>query len=471
MGYLQRLDARLTGYARGQYPRRSYGWPSDDLACANFLGTSYPLMGLRQTIDGHQEPIAQDFVSLTSQAMQSNGVVFACMLARQMIFSEARFQFRRLTKGRPGDLFGTPALDILERPWPGGVTGDLLSRAIQSVDLSGNAFIVRRGSRLVVVRPDWMTIVLGSMRDPDIEGGDLDAEVLGYVYEPGGRAGGRAPVVLDRSQVAHFAPTPDPLASFRGMSWLTPIIREVMGDSAATTHKLKFFENGATPNMVVALDPAITGQAFDAWVDTFEKGHKGLANAYRTLYLGAGAKAEVVGGNLQQLDFKAVQGAGETRIAAAAGIHPVIVGLSEGLAGSSLNAGNFNSARRLVADRTMRPLWRNIAGSLEVIVPPPGGAQLWYDDRDIAFLREDRADAANIVFIKSQTIRQLVDGGFDPESVVSAVEAEDMNLLTHTGLTSVQLNPPNDGTEPPAPEPDMPAPMPTPPAPQTEATK
>jgi hypothetical protein len=75
-------------------------------------------------------------------------------------------------------------------------------------------------------------------------------------------------------------------------------------------------------------------------------GHAGVANAYKTLYLTAGADATVVGKDLQQLDFKVVQGAGETRIAAAAGIHPVIVGLSEGLAGSSLNAGNFAAARR-----------------------------------------------------------------------------------------------------------------------------
>jgi hypothetical protein len=123
-------------------------------------------------------------------------------------------------------------------------------------------------------------------------------------------------------------------------------------------------------------------------------------------------------------------------------VHPVIAALSEGLAGSSLNAGNFRSAARLVADRTLRPLWRSLCGSLQSIVPSPPSSELWFDHRDISFLQEDRKDAADIEFIKAQTIRQLCEAGFDPASVVLAVESEDMTLLSHTGLSSVQLQPP-----------------------------
>jgi hypothetical protein len=44
----------------------------------------------------------------------------------------------------------------------------------------------------------------------------------------------------------------------------------------------------------------------------------------------------------------------------------------------------------------MRPLWRNVAGSLANIVAVPPSAELWYDDRDIPFLQEDQQDAAVI---------------------------------------------------------------------------
>ena len=42
----------------------------------------------------------------------------------------------------------------------------------------------------------------------------------------------------------------------------------------------------------------------------------------------------------------------------------------------------------------------------------------------------------------AQTMRTLVDGGFDPASVVAAVTTGDMNKLIHTGKTSVQLQAP-----------------------------
>jgi hypothetical protein len=66
------------------------------------------------------------------------------------------------------------------------------------------------------------------------------------------------------------------------------------------------------------------------------------------------------------------------------------------LAGSSLNEGNFKAARRLYVDGTLRPLWHNAAGSLAPLVDVPSDAELWYDARDIAYLRDDNRDAAEI---------------------------------------------------------------------------
>lgn len=445
MGLIETLRGRLRGSAtRSEWPTMSI---DQYIALVNGLG--YPL--LNQTMPGqHQEVPDGTFESFVRTAYRGNGVVFACMLARLMLFSEARFQFRQMRGGRPGDLFGTDALSLLEHPWQNATTGDLLVRMITDADTAGNFYAVRRPGRIKRLRPDWVSIIIGSETDEAVTADDIDAEIIGYIYYPGGRFSNRKAVPLLTREVCHFAPIPDPMASFRGMSWLTPIVREFISDSAATDHKLRFFENGATPNMVVRIDkdsPASkTTNAFTEWVTEFKKTEPKGADAYKTMYVAGGTDVTIVGRDLQQLDFKVVQGAGETRISAASGMHPVIVGLSEGLTGSSLNAGNFGAARRLVADRTMRPMWRNAAGSLATITDVPAGADLWYDDRDISFLREDRKDAAEIQRLKAETIRQLVDAGYEPATVVKAVEAEDMGVLTHTGLFSVQLQPP--ATEP-----------------------
>jgi len=755
----------------------------DWMAYFNFNGLSYGYSELGGTLGGNREEIASNFVGVAQGAYRSNGVVFACMLVRQMLFSEARLQYRQLRKGRPGDLFGTNELGLLERPWKNGTTGDLLSRMIQDADLAGNHFSTVRGTgtnrHIRRMRPDWVTIVMGSPNDPAVTSADLDAELLGYVYHP--PTGD--PITLLPEEVCHFAPIPDPLASYRGMSWLTPLIREIMSDGAMTTHKLKYFENGApqpldaavltrsgwstmgdievgdevigrdgtahdvlavypqgeqdiyrvtfsdgastectqnhlwsvanfrdrqvgrrqtlalgeivrkglryasgplkwavpfvepidfgepedlpldpylmglllgdgsfcqrpvtltvgnenvpetrelvtaavpdgvgwstwpksgceewlfngghryrpnviaqalteldlrgvrgpdkwipevylrasiqdrlsllqglidsdghcekqgqvrftnsserlcnglmdlvgslggraacspnaargtftvritrlpawmvpcrlerkarryrrdmgrqvrhrfiekvefvgrkqaqcihlagdenlyvtddyivthnTPNLVVSLDPAIKREAFEQWIELFEENHTGVMNAYKTLYLGAGADAKIVGNDLKQIDFKVVQGATETRIAAAAGVPPVIVGLSEGLAAATY--ANYGQARRRLTDGTMRPLWRNAAGSLQTLVPRLTNAELWYDSRDIAFLQEDQKDDAAIKQLQASTIRSLIDAGYKPDSVVAAVSSGDFNLLVHTGLYSVQLQPP-----------------------------
>lgn len=422
------------------------------LSYFNYQGHQYPLAGVQQTLQNGREPVGSGFRGYVEGAYKRNGVVFACMLARMLLFSEARFQWQQLSQGRPGNLFGSADLDVLEVPWPGGTTGDLLSRAEQDASLAGNAFFARpfvggsflRSDRILRLQPDWVTIVTGSRGFPDAAGVAPDAEVVGYVYEPGGPHSGVDPVMYVREEVAHFAPIPDPEARWRGMSWLTPILREIESDTGMTRHKLKFLENGATPNVIVTLDMKDPDK-FAAFVEKFRAKNEGVENAYKTLFFSHGADAKVVGSDLKQLDFKITQGAGETRIAAAAGVPPVIVGLSEGLQAATYS--NYGQARRRFADGTMRPLWRNIAGSLQTIMEPPAGSRLWYDDRDIPFLQEDQRDAAEVGQFDATSMKTLVDAGYDPESVVAAVKAHDYALLQHTGLVSVQLQEP--GAQPP----------------------
>ena len=413
---------------------------SDWLQMFSYNGNTYSLMP-SYTLNGDaQEPPDPSFDSYVASLYKANAVVFACMDVRLKLFSEARFQYRQLRGGRPGDLFGTSELNVLETPWKNATTGDLLARAIQDADIAGNFYAVRQGGEIKRMKPDWVTIVLGSKMEPDEPGFALDAEIIGYLYEPGGSRSEYEPVALLPGQVAHFAPIPDPSARFRGMSWLTPVIDEIMGDNAATKFKQGFFQNGATPNLAVTADPSLDPDRFQKFVDLFKQKHADLEQVYKVMFLGGGADVKVVGSNLQQIDFKTTQGGGETRIAAAAGVPPVIAGLSEGLAAATYS--NYQQSIRRFTDLTMRPLWRNMAGSLASIVAVPGGAELWYDDRDIPALYEDSKDAAEILNTQMQAIRTGTDGGYDPMSVVDAVTSGDLKRLKHTGLLSVQMQPP-----------------------------
>lgn len=421
-----------------------------------FNGNTYPF-GLQTTMTGERIQKVANTLPGYAAALRACPPAFAAQMVRALVLSQARFTWRNLPSSpTPRRLFGNRELSILERPWPHGTTGDLLATMEWHSGLAGNAFVARQPDRLRVLRPDWCGLVFGSQQEPEEAVTALDGKLLGLVYQNGGIGSGRGqPQTLLPNEFAHWSQIPDPECPGMGQSWVTAALADIQGDRAATQHKLTFFANGATPNLVVKGITAANKKQFDEIVEMMENKHAGLANAYKTLYLTAGADATVVGSDLKQLDFKATQGAGETRISMLGRVPAPLLGISEGLAGSSLNAGNFGMARRMFADTWVYPSLQDVSASLEAILTRPtsrGGvedAELWFDVADIPLLREDALDAAEILSRQMLTIESGVRAGFKPETIVDAVTTGDLTKLEHTGLFSVQLQP--AGTQPPAP--------------------
>jgi hypothetical protein len=96
------------------------------------------------------------------------------------------------------------------------------------------------------------------------------------------------------------------------MSWLTPSSARSWATTPRATHKLKFFENGATPNIVATVAKEVSPENFEKFQELFEAQHRGLDSAYETLFLGGGADVKVIGADMRQIDFKVTQGHGET---------------------------------------------------------------------------------------------------------------------------------------------------------------
>lgn len=448
MGLLDRISA-----SRSTEKRYNVDDWINDLAAFSFNGQQY-MAGLKTTYEGQNiQAVSHTLPAYMAQIMQAPPA-FAAQMLRAFVLSQARFVFRnRRVSSSPRKVFGNTALSLLERPWPTGTTGELLGRMEWHAGLAGTAYAYRHrrkvGSdlRLTLLRPDWTGVIFGSDSEPDDPAGAIDAEIVGYAYRAGGLMGGQGKLqILDAVDVAQWTPLPDPLNPGMGMSWLTPAIRDMQADKSATEHKLKYFTNAATPNLVIKGIPAQTPAQFNELVDAIEAKHAGAANAFRTLYLTAGADATPIGANLKDIDFRAVQGSGETRISVLSRVPAAILGISEGLQGSSLNAGNFGAARRTFADTWVYPNLQDICASLAPIVNVPSDSELWFSTDDIPLLREDGRDAADIAATEAQTIRNLVDAGYEPTSINNAMRARDWSLLVHTGLFSVQLQP--AGTQP-----------------------
>ena len=395
------------------------------------------------------ERVVSSFEGYARQLYEGDGVVGAISGVRCLAFSLVRFQWQRMRGSRGTTLFGMPNLTLLERPSPGTSTQGWLWRVMQDVDLAGNSYTTTipgpEGPELLRLRPDWVQILLAPVETD--YGALLGWRKVGYTYHDGGieHCPPERVALLGLNEVAHYAPETDPEANYRGMSWMTAVMREIVNDKSMERHKTKFFENAATPNISVALSDQVSPEQFASFKEKMNLEHRGVHNAYKTLYLGGGADVKVIGANLQQIDFSEIQGRGETRMAAKAGVPPVIVGLSEGLKQATYS--NYAQAMRRFADLTMAGLWADMCTTAETLVPRPGpDTRLWYDTRDIAFLREEAKARAEVQQMRATTINVYITAGFTAESAVAAAVAEDETLLVHSGMVSVQLQPPGAGT-------------------------
>lgn len=423
-----RLVDRLMG--RAQPPIADYG--------TSVLMTSFG--------QPDKEKILPGFLNAAG-AYGSSGVVFGVILARLMLFSEAEFKFQRL---RDRSLFGDQSLGLLEKPWPDGTTGELLARMEQDASLAGNAFIRKvNPERLERLRPDWVTIVSEVEVD---EWSDTEVRtVRGFLYDPPPGEDRKA-AFYHVEEVAHFAPIPDPMAHHRGMSWLTPVLREVDADLQMTDYKRAYLENAATPNLLVKYQKKVSQEAMDRLAAQMHAKHGGAQNAFKTLILDEGADTTVLGHNFEQMQYAAVQAAGENRIAVAAGVPAIVAGLKEGL--SSATYSNYGLAMRRFADLTARPWWRAACASLAHLVDVPEDARLWFDTSQIAALQEGGKEAADTMQVLATAAELFIRAGYKPETIAAALAASDVTLLDHTGLVSIQLQVPGSSPEKPSPAPE-----------------
>ncbi len=295
---MRRLD-RLWGSSES---RGSLSWPDyvDLWTRLGFNGVEYVVP-------------SGNVAELTALQGAGNPIVAACIAVRSLVFSEVRFGWQRWTAGQPGELFGTPNLELLERPWPTATTRDLLARMEVDASLYGNSFWTNVGGELVRLDPARTMVVSADVVRNGVPvgqrlvaysvHGDSDQDVT--VYEP--------------DEVAHYAPLPSSTMPFTGVSWLSAVLPDVTADRQLTQFKTSFVANAATPGLAVTYPAGVTEAQVKQVKEAIDAGHSGAGQSFKTLHIGGGADVNVVGSTLDQVNLKAVQGAGETRIAAAAG--------------------------------------------------------------------------------------------------------------------------------------------------------
>jgi hypothetical protein len=376
-----------------------------------------------------REALLPQFTEWAKKAYSNNGVVFAAVLTRMLILSEAEFQWQALDDRH---LFGTTDLAILEEPWgPGSTSGELVIRMEQD-QIAGNAYIWRPPGEdlLVRLRPDWTTIVSEVV---NVTGGGQYRRKVGYfVQDPVKAAAGQDDgQFYPAGEVAHWAPIPDPVAEFRGMSWMTPVVRNISSDDGMTQYQIKYLENAASPNLLIRYANKLQPGTIDSIRERMNARYGGVTNAFKTLVLDQGADTTIIGNNLSEMDFSNVSAGGAERILAAAGVPGVLVGI-EPLRGAGRG---YQESMQKFANLWARPTWRSLCSCLETICPPPAtGSRLWVDTANIAALQDGELERGQSALVNAQALLTLSQAGYDRMSAVEAVQAADWSLLKESAL-------------------------------------
>jgi phage portal protein BeeE len=373
----------------------------------------------------NREKILPGLAGHAVNANAANAVVFSAILKRLRLFAEATFLLQSV-----GDkhTFTDQRLNLLQHPWPDATEGELLARMEQDAILAGNSYTWAPPDEDVLVRwrPDWVTII--SEPVPVASGGWYRRKT-GYHFEPprNQQHDFGPPVTVPAEEVAHWAPLPDPQASFRGMSPLTPVIRDVDADDGMTGYKLQYLNNAASPNLMIRYSQKLQPGTIDSLRERITARYAGQSNAFRTLILDQGADATVIGNNFSQMNFDTVQQAGADRVLAALEVPGIMVGLV-GLQGAGKSYGDV---MRQFVDLTMRPEWRSACAALQKLVTglPPSGIRLWYDTAGIAALEDGEQEKAQESLIRAQALLTMRNAGYTRDSAVLAVTANDVSQL------------------------------------------
>lgn len=367
-----------------------------------------------------------DFRSYVHGAYEGNGTVFACLAARSGIIGQARFAFQ----DESGDV-------MTDHPTIAKLNEDRrrLFRGFElHGSLAGNAYLqTLPGGRRRFLQPDRVDLFME------------DGVVLGYEYWENGRHNGQS-VPIQASEVAHYAPNADPTHPVRGMSWLQPVARKILGDEAIDQHVKSFFAHAATPNLAITFKEVVGADGLRERSKLFRDQFEGPSNSGKTLMLDNGADINTVGVNFKDMAFQEMTDRNESFVCSAAGVPPVLIGTTAGLRSSTYS--NYTQAFRRFLDLTIRTEWDGITQALNHTVKAPAGSWLSYDDRRIPALQQDAKDEAEIHDLNSRTISALIRAGYEPDSAVEAIVGKDLRRLIHTGLIPITLAPGDKGLDP-----------------------
>lgn len=375
MGLTDRIKAALKAFA---YPGMGWGGGGD-----LYGGYGEPGYGLRW-LPGSDI----DWVREAGLVHKNSAVAAYLGWIQRNIVQATPTVYRMDADGEEQTKPDHPLLDLLERP-NAHQTGRHLRQALAlSYNVSGNAYaqIVRNKLRgplelwyipHFLVRPRWQA----------------DGSTWIDYYEV--FAQGRW-VRVELEDMVHIKFSVDPENNRMGLSPLMAAMREVVSDNEGSTYSAGILMNGGAPGVILSPDGDVQILKDDRerlkedWERRFTRGRQGQA-----FVSGSALKVQFPGFTPEQMALDSLRTFPETRIGAAIGIDPMVVGLKSGLEHSTYS--NKAEALRGAWENNILPTLQSMGDALGQALLPEyeqdaDGWHIGWDVSRVKALQENDAD-------------------------------------------------------------------------------
>ncbi|MDA1095344.1 MAG: phage portal protein [Acidobacteria bacterium] len=290
-----------------------------------------------------------------AEGYNGNTVVNACI--REVATSVAMPTLRLMRDVQDGGRVEVknPTAFLLDHPSESQDQADFVEMMVVYLNVSGNAYVHRMrngGGRIValhLLRPDRVQIKLHGDGTRHYE-----YTIDGSLYQ------------IAAADVEHLK-LPNPYDDLYGLSPLQVAAKYVNLDGSIASFLRAYFANAGVPAGILKVSKRINSQqeadvARDKWRSSFggPRGWHGIA------VLDEDASYQQVAPNIKDMDTSAVSRSSETRICAAFGVPPILIGVQSGLEVSTYS--NYAQAREAFWDETVSPLVRRVAAFMERVL-------------------------------------------------------------------------------------------------------
>jgi HK97 family phage portal protein len=370
------------------------------------------------------EPV-RDYANAANEGYRQNELVFACI--QEYITSASEAVLVVGNKDEDGNLVPTNnqrALTLVAEPNPSMDTVAFLEAMHMQLLIGGNVYLFTPRSAIGTIsgmywlRPDRIRIIPNQMT----------GAAAAYRYTLNGQQ-----YIIPAEFIGHHKTT-DPLNDWYGLGNLQVLAKMVNLDTDATDFARSVFENKGVPAGFLKVARRLNTQdEADQIRRNWHARFAGKSNWQRIGVLDEDASYEQLAPKMGEMAMPDLRNITESRICAAFGVPPIVVGAKVGL--ESATYSNYAQAKESFWEETLLPAYKRAAAFFTRALsdtPDFRGMQFGFDFSDVRALADDQKQIAEVTKTRAESAAILIRAGYEPDSVSEALQLP--QGLVHTGM-------------------------------------